>query len=109
MNKHPVKPALTIFVFFLLLACAPATKSAPQKHYQLTGKIVSVDAKDQTADIDAAAIKGYMEAMTMGYPIHSKNEFASLHPGDHITATLDVFEDGSYTVSHIKILPPAAK
>lgn len=104
-----MKPALTILVFLLLLACAPATKSAQQKHYQLTGKIVSVDAKEQTAAIDAAAIKGYMEAMTMDYPIHSKNDFASLHPGDHITATLDVSDDGSYTVSHIKILPPAPK
>jgi len=102
-------------LFFLIaglglsLSCAPAAKPAPQKHYQLTGKVVSVDAKEQTAAIDAAAIKGYMEAMTMDYPVHSKDEFASLHPGDRISATLDVSDDGSYTLSHIKILPAAPK
>jgi protein SCO1/2 len=100
-----VKPTFVIFVLLLSLACSSATKSAPQKHYQVTGKVVSIDAKEQTAAIDAAAIPGYMEAMTMDYPIHSKDEFASLHPGDHIAGTLDVSGDGSYTLSHIKILP----
>jgi protein SCO1 len=71
--------------------------------------VVSVDAKEQTAAIDASAIKGYMEAMTMEYPIQSKTEFASLHPGDRITGTLDVSDDGGYTLSHIKILSTAQK
>lgn len=104
-----MKTIFLVALFFLLLGCAPASKPAPQKHYELTGKVVSVDAKEQSAAIDAAAIKGYMEAMTMDYPIHSKEEFASLHPGDHITATVDVGDDGSYTLSHIKILPAAQK
>lgn len=71
--------------------------------------MVSVNAKEHTAAIDAAAIKGYMEAMTMDYPIQSKDDLASLHPGDHITATVDVYDDGSYTLSHIKVLPVAPK
>jgi Cu/Ag efflux protein CusF len=71
--------------------------------------VVSVNAKEQTAAIDAAAIKGYMEAMTMEYPIQSKEELAGLHPGDHITATVDVGDEGNYTLSHIKVLPAAQK
>ena len=47
--------------------------------------------------------------MTMDYPIQSKDEFAKLHPGDHIAATIDVNDDGSYTLSHIKVLPAAPK
>ena len=105
-----MKQILVVLVFFLSIACAPpAAKTAPQKHYQVVGKVVSVNAKDRTAAIDAEAIKGYMEAMTMDYPIQSKEEFNALHPGDRITATLDVSDDGSYTLSHIKISPPAPK
>jgi Cu/Ag efflux protein CusF len=104
-----VKSTLAILVFLLSLACAPPGKAAPQKHYSVTGKVVSVNAKEQTAAIDAAAIKGYMEAMTMDYPIQSKDEFATLHPGDHITASLDVSDDGSFTLSHIKVVPAPKK
>ena len=45
----------------------------------------------------------------MDYPIQSKDEFAALHPGDHITATIDVSDDGSYSLSHIKVVPRATK
>jgi Cu/Ag efflux protein CusF len=50
-----------------------------------------------------------MEAMTMDYPIQSKDDLAALHAGDRITATVDVSDDGSYTLSHIKVLPVAQK
>lgn len=104
-----MKPYLISILLSLSLACTQTAKSAPQKHYALTGKVVSVNAKERTAAIDAAAIKGYMEAMTMDYPIQSKDDLAALHPGDHITATVDVNDDGSYTLSHIKVLPVAPK
>ena len=109
MNESSVKPILLILALVLSLACGRSGKAAPQKHYPLTGKVVSVNAKDQTAAIDAAAVKGYMEAMTMDYPIQSKDEFATLRPGDHITATIDVSDDGSYTLSHIKVVPAPIK
>ncbi len=108
MNKPLVKPFFIPLLLMLNLACAHHEKPAPVKHYQLTGKVVSLNAKEQTAAIDAAAVKNFMEAMTMDYPIQSKDEFATLHPGDHIAAIIDVSDDGSYTLSHIKIVPPAA-
>jgi hypothetical protein len=58
--------------------------------YPLTGTIVSLNGKDQTASIAAAAIPNYMEAMQMDYPIKSKAEFDSLHVGEKIKATLNV-------------------
>jgi protein SCO1 len=104
-----VKVTFALIPLLFSLACSSAPKNAAQKHYPLTGKVVSVDPKDQTASINAAAIPGYMEAMTMDYPIESKNELASLHPGDHITATIDVNEDGTYLLSHIKVQPAPAE
>jgi Cu/Ag efflux protein CusF len=110
-NKLPVKPILFFVTITLCLACDHGTKpvSTPEKHYLLSGKVISVNAKDQTALIDAAAIPNYMEAMAMDYPIKSKAEFESLHPGDRITASVDVTDDGIYGLSHIKPQPTSKK
>ena len=104
-----MKPTFATLLLLLSLACVRASKPAAVKHYPLAGKVVSVNAKDQTAAIDASAIPNFMEAMTMDYPIKSKTEFASLHPGDRITATVDVSDDGSYVVTQIKQQPSAKK
>ncbi len=90
--------ALSVFC----VGCGSQNQTAPGKHYPLSGKVVSVNTKDQTALIDGAAIPGYMDAMTMDYPVRSKADLNSLHPGDKITATVDVSDDGVYSLSHIK-------
>ena len=104
-----MKPFAIITLFLVCVSCGTSAKPAAQKHYPLTGKVVSVNAKEQTAAIDAAAIKNFMEAMTMDYPIQSKAEFATLHPGDRISATVDVSDDGSYALSHIHVVSAAPK
>ena len=90
----------------LSVACAhkPADKG-PAKHYQLTGKVLSLNSKDQTATIDAAAIPNYMEAMTMSYPIADKSELESLHQGDRIQATVNVYDSGDFDLTAIKKMP----
>ncbi len=96
----------------LLTACShkPAVTSGPEKQYALSGEIVSLNAKAQTASINAAAIPGYMEAMTMDYPIKSPAEFKTLHAGDKITATLNVTASGDdYNVSNIQKQNPGSK
>ena len=100
-----MKPTLVFLACILIVACA----GSREKHYALTGKVVSLNAKEQTAAVDAAAIPNFMEAMTMDYPIKSKAEFAALHAGDRITATVDVSADGNYTLTHIKTQPAAKK
>ena len=56
----------------------------------MTGEVISVDSKVQSATIKHGPISGWMEGMTMEYPIRSKQDFAKLHPGDRITATVNV-------------------
>jgi len=104
-----VKPTLIALVCILNLACARVPKPPAEKHYALTGKIVSLNAKEQTAAVDAAAIPNFMEAMTMDYPIKSKAEFDALHAGDQIAATVDVSADAVYTLTDIKTRPAAQK
>jgi protein SCO1/2 len=63
------------------------------KHYPVRGKIVTVDATHHEIVLDAAAIPGFMEAMTMPYKLKNPSIITELHPGDSITATLTVAGD----------------
>ncbi len=80
-------------VLLVLLSFACSKKEAafvPAHRYSLTGTVVSLNAKAQTAGIAAAAIPNYMEAMTMEYPLQSKADFDKLRVGEKISATLNV-------------------
>ncbi len=107
VENRIVRP--TLFSLFLSIAltlgCSPkrAELSGPVKHYTLTGQILSLDPKAQTANINAAAIPNYMDAMAMDYPIPSKADFTTLHVGDKIKATLNVSASGDdYNLSNIQ-------
>jgi Cu/Ag efflux protein CusF len=79
---------------FALCACkdkpAKRASNAPIEQYHLDGVIVSLDPKGHIAKINGQKMEPWMEAMTMEYPIKDQNEFAQLHVGDHITATVFV-------------------
>ncbi len=87
-----------LWAFFLLAAvlftgCGGKPAPAPERHYQLRGEVVSLDVKQQTATIKHGPISGWMDAMTMEYPVKSKAEFDALHPGEQIVATVNVRGD----------------
>ena len=89
---------------FVLAACG-ATQQAQVKRYSMQGEIKSLDPAAKSANIAAGKIEGWMEAMTMEYPIKPDAEFAKLHVGDHIQATV-VVNDLKYYVTDVKVLPP---
>lgn len=64
--------------------------AASEKHYKMTGVVLGLDPKLQTAKINHGPIEGWMEAMTMDYPVRSRSDFSELHIGDHITAIVNV-------------------
>ncbi len=83
----------------LLAGCA---KKPVEKQYKLTGDVVSLNAGTQTAVIKGDKIEGWMEAMTMDYPVKEKSDFAQLKVGDRITATVFV-SDAGYHIGQIKV------
>ncbi len=96
--------------FFALAVCVALSgcsrtpeASGPERHYRLSGEVMAIDTKHQTATIAAAAIPDFMDAMTMEYPVKSKAELNSLHVGEKIQATLDVSASGdAYNLSNIQ-------
>lgn len=64
------------------------------KSFPIHGRIVSVDLKRGAVVLDHDAVPGFMDAMTMSYPLKAPNVASELHPGDVITATLLVRKDG---------------
>lgn len=90
-------------VFAFSAACSREPESQePEHHYLLSGVVVSLDPKLQTAVIKHGPIKGWMDAMTMEYPIRSKDDFAKLHEGDRITASVDV-SGLNYSLSNVQV------
>ena len=71
---------------------APSPEPEPEPNWQsydLQGEVLQL----RTGDVQAAVIKheeivGYMDAMTMAFPVRDDIEFAKLSKGVYITATV---------------------
>ncbi len=70
----------------------PAVKVLPVKMYHLRGRIVAVGASGNLT-VNAGAIPGLMDAMTMSYKLVDPTVASELHIGDVITARVIVDDD----------------
>src|SRR5579863_10211578 len=96
----PHKFLSILLLAFALCACRAPQEKLPITKYKLDGVVVGLDPKAHIARIDGQKIEGWMEAMTMEYPMKDRAEFDTLHLGDHITAT--VFVQGlDYSIGEI--------
>jgi len=96
----------------LALACGGGTREASQarsgadaRRYPLAGRVVAVDAERGALRIDHEAIPGYMEAMTMRFPVKDPAQMAGISAGDAVTATLVVAPDNTYWLEDLKRVP----
>jgi Cu/Ag efflux protein CusF len=99
MTKAIICAVLSLF----LIGCG--TEQPPPKRYTMHGEIKALDPTAKSATIDAGKIGDWMEAMKMEYPVKPDSEFAKLHVGDKIEATV-VVNDLKYYVTDIKVTPP---
>ena len=78
----------------LLTACGgnnePASNSTNAKRYDMRGKVVSTDRINKRARIAHEKIPGFMDAMTMEFPIREDWVWNELVPGAEIRADLVV-------------------
>jgi len=102
MSRRAVLAAAVL----ILAGCGAKPEAQDQgKRYPMQGEIKSLDPAAKTANIHAGKIEGWMESMTMEYPVKPDAEFAKLHVGDHIEATV-VVNDLKYYVTDVKVQPP---
>jgi protein SCO1/2 len=90
----------TVLVAPVLSACT-RTATPPIKRYSLTGEVVRLEPDRSIAVIRHDTIEGWMEAMTMEFPVRDKAEFAKLAKGQRIRATVNV-QDLDYWLSDIR-------
>jgi Cu/Ag efflux protein CusF len=88
-------------VAFLVTITALAQKPAEKKSYTFHGKVESVDKAAKSLNVQNERIEGWMEAMTMLYPVDDVSILDKLKAGDLITATV---YDGDYSLHNIKIV-----
>lgn len=79
----------------------PKERSEPLRQYSMRGSVLRLDPEGHIATIKNEKIEGWMESMTMDFPVKDQADFAKLHPGDTIRAT--VFVQGlEYWVGNVK-------
>lgn len=105
-----MRKAILFLLLTVLLASACATSptqtqnaSADAKRYNLKGTIVAVDKAKKKATIKHDEIPGYMEAMTMDFPIKDDWVWDDLTKDSEIRAELVVDKDG-YWLEKIGII-----
>lgn len=76
--------------------------SAEAKRYSLKGRVTAVDKAKKKATIKHEAIPGYMDAMTMDFPIREEWVWDDLNPGADIFAEMVVDAD-AYWLEKIAI------
>jgi protein SCO1/2 len=97
----PLTYAAVSLTAALTLSCS--SKPAPEaaKQYRLHGEVVRLDPQAKTATINSQKIEGWMEAMSMEYPVKDAQDFSKLQPNECIDAT--VFVQGTeYWVADVK-------
>jgi protein SCO1 len=60
------------------------------KRYALRGQIVRLEEGGKVVVIRHEKIEGWMDAMTMAFPLGDPRDGTSLHAGDRVTATVFV-------------------
>ncbi len=104
---------LAITAAALLTSCSspstPPQASANAKRYPLTGKVVSVDKAAKKAKVDHDKIEGFMDRMTMDFPIHEDHVWSELAPDVEIRADLvvDSTAKDPYWLENITIIAAA--
>jgi protein SCO1/2 len=88
LTRRVATAALAFFGLASLVACWSPSNGG-ERRYELRGKIVEVDRKHGEVGIAHEAIPGFMDAMTMSFPV-ADWVLTAAAPGDDITADLVV-------------------
>jgi protein SCO1/2 len=95
---------LVLSVALALVGCGgggPDKKGAADKHYEVKGKVVAVEADKKSITLDHEDIPGLMKAMKMKFTLESPKVAEGLQPGDRVQGHLRV-ASGEYIIMHLE-------
>ncbi|MEO8661550.1 MAG: copper-binding protein [Bryobacteraceae bacterium] len=99
--------ALLTTLLLAVIGCRSATPKPPEtKTYSIRGEVLRLDNVNHTAVLKHDKIEGWMEAMTMEFPVKDPAEFAKLSVGDQMQAKLQV-NDIEYYLVQIQVTAKA--
>jgi Cu/Ag efflux protein CusF len=85
--------SLSLAWFSVVMVASSCQRMPPPKpisEYQMHGEIIRLDASGQLATVKHDKIQGWMDAMTMEYPVRDKQAFEQLKVGETIEAKIQV-------------------
>jgi|SRR5438477_5026293 len=97
---------LSSLIGMLALAGLDCGRKPGAKHYPLHGRVMSIDKLGHELIIDHDSIPGFMEAMTMPYPVSDNSMMEQVVPGDEIRADLKV-EGERISIDKIEVIKKA--
>lgn len=77
-----------------------AVQAKPAETYDLKGEVLGMNPVNQTVLLRHEEIKGWMDAMTMEFPVKEKADFEKFKPKQKITAKVNVQGD-EFWISNI--------
>ena len=98
MKPDILKNLLLFFILMLAYSALadPAADNTSTKSYPVTGVVEKITPDRHTATIHNQDIPGYMDEMTMDFPVRNTNELAGISPGDKITFTLIIVNNDDW-------------
>lgn len=86
------------------VACTTEESNEPAetKRFEAVGTVVAVEG--DFVLIDHEDIAGFMDAMTMSFPVRDATILSGVEVGDRVRFGVVVAKDASYTVEHLETL-----
>ena len=73
------------------------------KQYPVTGRVIGTNSESGEVELDAKAIPGFMDAMTMPYRLKDPAMLSTLHRGDELTGVLDIGGKAGTVLDQVKV------
>ena len=101
IRKSVLAAVLAFACLFAASAFAQDKANGKAKSYTFHGKVEAVTEKGLT--VNGEKVAGWMEAMTMTYPVDKLDVLKNVKTGDRIMATV---YDGDMTLHNVEVMPP---
>ncbi len=87
---------MRVLLTLAIVAALSSIACSRTREYELRGQIVALDPSNGKITIRHEDIRGFMPAMTMAFDVRDRELLQGRQPGELITATLVVEENGAY-------------